>query len=158
MGLIMNTEYLAIGSAVLSLVLLVATIILLMRVISLEKVRKQFYSQSTERSMESILVDQNRLITTLNKELKKAEDKLEMLTEKNKNNFQKIGFIRFNPFDDAGGNISFVIALLDDHNNGIVLSSLHGREGTRVYAKAVKNGESESKLTEEEAKAIKDAK
>ena len=76
----------------------------------------------------------------------------------NKKNIQKVGLIRFNPFDDAGGNISFAIALLSDHDDGVVISSLHGRGGTRVYSKPIKSGKSEFKLTDEEIQAIKEAK
>ena len=52
-------------------------------------------------------------------------------------NFQKHALIRFNPFEEAGGDQSFVVALLDGHDNGVVISSLHSRNGTRVYAKQV---------------------
>ena len=55
----------------------------------------------------------------------------------NKINFQKYALIRFNPFEETGGDQSFVAAFLDGYNNGVVLSSLHSRNGTRVYAKPV---------------------
>ncbi len=71
--------------------------------------------------------------------------------------FQKIGVIRFNPFDNLGGNQSFAIALLDKKNNGFVISSLFIKDGNRVYAKAVKNGLSEHPLSNEEKEAIERA-
>lgn len=71
--------------------------------------------------------------------------------------FQKIGVIRFNPFNNLGGNQSFTIALLDKQNNGFVISSLFIKEGNRVYAKAVKNGKSEHPLSDEEKEALKRA-
>lgn len=152
------TQYLTYFSVVVTLILIFVVTYLANKVRSLEQVRKQFYSQKADRDIESILMDQGRLVTTLNKELKKTEDRLEKLIELNKNNIQKIGFVRFNPFDDAGGNISFAISLLDDKGNGVVISSLHGREGTRMYAKSVRNSRSESKLTTEEEQAIEKAK
>jgi len=152
-----NTEYLAIGSSILSVILFFVILFLLYKVISLEKIRKQFYSSNLDRDLESVLVDQNRLLMTLNKELKKTDDNLQALTKLNENNFQKIGFIRFNPFDNDGGNISFALALLNARNDGIVISSLHGRDGTRVYSKSIKNGKSATKLTEEEKEAIEKA-
>ena len=51
--------------------------------------------------------------------------------------FQRVGLVRFNPFEDTGGNQSFALALLDAEGNGWVLSSLHARTGTRVYAKPI---------------------
>ena len=54
--------------------------------------------------------------------------------------FQRVGLVRFNPFEDTGGNQSFALALLDAHGDGFVVSSLHARAGTRVYAKAIAGG------------------
>ena len=54
--------------------------------------------------------------------------------------FQRIGLVRFNPFEDTGGNQSFALALLDQAGDGFVVSSLHARAGTRVYGKAVAKG------------------
>ncbi len=71
--------------------------------------------------------------------------------------FQRVGLVRFNPFEDTGGNQSFALALLDADGNGWVLSSLHARAGTRLYAKAVRGGRSDGALSEEETAAIKQA-
>lgn len=72
---------------------------------------------------------------------------------------QKIGLVRFNPFKDTGGDQSFALAILDGNDNGLVISSLHGRTGSRWYAKTVTLGKGkEHELSEEELKAIKQAK
>ena len=68
---------------------------------------------------------------------------------------QHIGLVRFNPFEDTGSDQSFAIALLDDARDGIVISSLHGRANTRVYAKPVKDGGSAHQLSDEETQAIR---
>ena len=70
---------------------------------------------------------------------------------------QRVGLVRFNPFEDTGGNQSFAIALLDAAGSGIVLSSLHARTGTRVYAKAVTDGRSDGALSQEETDALRRA-
>ncbi|MFN2182441.1 MAG: DUF4446 family protein [Anaerolineae bacterium] len=67
---------------------------------------------------------------------------------------QHMGMVRFNPFHDTGGDQSFAIALVDGHGNGLVLSSLHGRDATRVYAKPLQKWESTYSLTDEEKQAI----
>lgn len=67
---------------------------------------------------------------------------------------QHIGVIRFNPFQDKGGDQSFVVAILDDHGDGVVLSGLHSRADSRVYAKPVVQGQSSYTLTGEEKEAI----
>lgn len=71
---------------------------------------------------------------------------------------QKIGILRFNPFKDTGGDQSFILSILDGHNDGIVLTSLHNRGATRWYAKNVLNGKGvDHELSEEEQRAIKKA-
>lgn len=67
---------------------------------------------------------------------------------------QWTGVVRFNPFRYTGGDQSFAWAIADSQGNGIVLSSLHTRESTRVYAKPLHNWESQYSLTEEEQEAI----
>jgi hypothetical protein len=74
-----------------------------------------------------------------------------------KGSFGRLGLVRFNPFEDTGGNQSFAIALLDGRGDGFIVSSLHARTGTRLYAKAVAGGTSETALSAEESEALKQA-
>ncbi len=72
---------------------------------------------------------------------------------------QKIGLVRFNPFKDTGGDQSFILALLDAHDTGVVISGLYSRTGTRWYAKKVKEGLGmDHELSEEEIKAVHQAR
>ena len=68
--------------------------------------------------------------------------------------FQRIGLVRFNPFEDTGGNQSFALALLDAEEDGIIISSLHARGATRIYAKAIAAGRPEAALSDEESEAL----
>ena len=77
------------------------------------------------------------------------------LETRSRGSLQHVGMVRFNPFEDTGSDQSFAIALLDDRRDGIVLSSLHGRGGTRLFAKPVEGGESKHQLSDEEAQAIR---
>jgi hypothetical protein len=86
--------------------------------------------------------------------LNKLHHELEGLSQRS---IQKVGVIRFNPFNDTGGDQSFAIALLDADGNGVVLSSLHGRADTRVFAKQVQAGRSKHALSDEEQAAIRKA-
>lgn len=70
---------------------------------------------------------------------------------------QRVGVVRFNPFTDTGGDQSFAIALLDALGNGLVISSLHGRADTRIFAKQVRGGRSRHQLSTEEEDAIRQA-
>jgi hypothetical protein len=72
--------------------------------------------------------------------------------------FSRVGLVRFNPFEgDTGGNQSFALALLDGRGDGFVVSSLHARAVTRMYAKAVTAGASEAALSDEESQALRQA-
>jgi len=67
----------------------------------------------------------------------------------------KINITRYNPFEDIGGDQSFILSILDQDNSGVVVSSLHNRDVTRVYAKPIKNGEGDNiTLSKEEKLAI----
>ena len=70
---------------------------------------------------------------------------------------QRIGVVRFNPFADTGGQQSFVVALLDARNTGVLISSLHSRQQTRVYMKQITEGRSDTQLSEEEVEALRQA-
>ncbi len=68
-----------------------------------------------------------------------------------------VALVRFDAFEDVGGRLSFSCALLDDHGTGVVLTSINGRQETRVYAKPVTMGSSSYNLSTEEAEAIREA-
>ena len=70
---------------------------------------------------------------------------------------QKISVVRFNPFGDTGGDQSFSLAVLDAQDSGYVITSIHGRQGTRVYIKPIDYGRSKYKLSAEEQQALKQA-
>lgn len=86
-------------------------------------------------------------LTALQRELESATGR----------SLQKVGVVRFNPFQDSGGDQSFAIALLDQRGSGVLVSSLHGRAETRIFAKQVINGRSTHSLSDEEQQAIREA-
>ncbi len=67
---------------------------------------------------------------------------------------QKVGLVRFDAFEDVGGKLSFAVAFLDDHGDGVVVSSINGRRETRIYAKPIRKGESIYALSAEERGAL----
>ncbi len=82
---------------------------------------------------------------------------LEKLKIDSQAHFQKIGFVRYNPFSEVGSDQSFSLVLLDENDNGFVVTSLFSREGNRVYAKAIEKGSSALALSEEEKMALNKA-
>lgn len=87
------------------------------------------------------------------------DNKVEDLIFNSQFYIQKIGLVRFNPFNDTGGDQSFILALIDEKDSGVVVSGLHTRNGTRWYAKEIHNGKGvDHELSDDELKAIKSAK
>lgn len=91
------------------------------------------------------------------KEIKNLYKEIERVDKENRINFQKIGLVRFNPFNELGGDHSFCLTLLDKNDNGFIITGLHTREKTRVYLKDVKKGESRVNLSKEEDRSLKKA-
>lgn len=84
---------------------------------------------------------------------------LKTLEKDNLHNIQKIGLVRFNPFAETGGDQSFCLAVLDGNQSGYVISSLHSRDATRVYAKPIRKSVAVGyELSNEEKRAIENAK
>lgn len=71
---------------------------------------------------------------------------------------QKVGVVRYNAFDDVGSDLSFSVALLDNNDDGVVISSLYARESSSTYAKPIVRGKSKYALSAEEIKAIDNAR
>lgn len=86
--------------------------------------------------------------------LNKLHQELEAITQRA---IQKVGVVRYSAFTDTGGDQSFAIALLDSEGTGIIVSSLHSRTDTRVFAKPVQAGRSRYPLSDEEQDAIRKA-
>ena len=76
--------------------------------------------------------------------------KLDELTQDGKNHLQRIEVVRYNPYNDTGGDQSFSVVLLDGTLNGLLITSLHSRSGTRIYTKIIKSGKSDLELSKEE--------
>ncbi|MEA3355006.1 MAG: DUF4446 family protein [Patescibacteria group bacterium] len=113
----------------------------------------------TKKDLKKILSELMNQTNLNQKEINALGKSIDLIQTKIKSHIQKIGFIRFNPFPQTGGDQSFSLSLLDEKDTGFVLSSLHSRNATRFYAKTIKNGKAEDlKLSNEEKKAIKNAK
>jgi len=85
---------------------------------------------------------------------RKVKDLEAEIEEMKKKTIQGIGVVRFNPFSDIGGDQSFSIAILDGNRNGVVITGFYSREGSNVYSKAIKGGNSNYPLIKEEKDAI----
>lgn len=124
----------------------------------LYKTRKHYFNliakskkQTIEEILEQLLVNDKKFSLEIEKLVKNVKE----IIEQAKIPIQKIGMVRFNPFERVGGEQSFVIALLNSRNSGLVINFIYTREGLRTYIKKVKEGKGEKYgLSEEEQEAI----
>ncbi len=108
-------------------------------------------------SLEDIIMMHGKEIDILGSDIEKIRAEIASIRNTLTKSIWRKSIVRYNPFKDLGGNQSFAIAFLDGNNNGIVVSSLHTREGTRIYAKPIVNAASPYKLSEEEERAVRNA-
>lgn len=124
----------------------------------LEKKLTIFFSGKEAKDLETLLLEEKSLIASVDgdvQELFDISNRVHLLANRG---LHKWAVRRFNPFQESGSNQSFAVALLDGKNSGVVFSSLHTRESTRVFAKPVKHGEADGfPFTEEEKAVIREA-
>lgn len=110
-------------------------------------------------ALDQILSAQMQRLDSLAKDVQGLATRTRSVEAQGRFAVQSAGLVRFNPFrEDTGGNLSFALALLDAEDNGFVLSSLHSRQTTRVYIKAITAGQSDQTLSDEETQALQQAR
>lgn len=146
-----------VGLLVVVLLLVVAVVGLVRRSRALRRRLESLTQGSDASSLEEVLGGHMERVRAVVRDVDTVAARTAMLERDFQNAFGRVGLVRFNPFEDTGGNQSFALALLDGRGDGFVVSSLHARAGTRVYAKVVTRGTSEAALSAEESEALKQA-
>lgn len=119
---------------------------------------ENLFPKSGERDIRKKFEEVLKLVSNFKTDLSKLEDKLSKLEHQGWYHVQRMELLRYNPYEDTGGDQSFTVALLDNKGTGFVLTSLHARSGTRIFAKPVVEGKSSQyELSKEEKLVIKKA-
>ncbi len=113
---------------------------------------------SDGESLEAVMGAHLETVHQVGRDLDELTARTAVLESSARHHFSRSGLVRFNPFPDTGGNQSFALALLDESEGGFVVSSLHSRTGTRIYAKSVVGGKAEVSLSTEETEALDQAR
>ena len=143
---------------IILVVLAIIDVVLIFLWLKTRKKIKIFVKGKKVMDIEEVVTEQTRIIKELKNDIKKLSDWNEKLQQISNIAITKVGVVRFNPFKDTGGDQSFAVALLDSNDNGLVISSLYSREGTRIYTKPIEAGKSINyNLSEEEQQAINKA-
>jgi len=127
------------------------------QIISFNRLKKTFFAGGKALSLESVIYSLKQELQNSREQEAALEQGLAELKTKVAFAIQKVGLVRFNPFNDGGGNFSFSLALLDEHNTGVIITSMYGREQNRIYTKKIDRGKCDVKLTEEEEQAVEKA-
>ena len=149
--------YLIIGSCGLSLFLLIAFIICMIKMNKLYRRYDRFMRGKDAETLEDTMISILEQLKDLNVKDRANKDMMKSLSKQVKDSFQKFGFVKYNAFKGMGGNLSFVLAMLDDNNTGFVLDAVHSREGCYLYLKEVEEGATEVLLGSEEQEALEQA-
>ena len=127
-------------------------------IIITEKRLKRFFLGKKAKDLEDTIISLEKNISNLEKAKNNFEKDIAIINTKLRKSIRGVETIRFNPFPDQGSNQSFAIGLLNEENDGVVISSLYSRERMSVFAKPVKNGTSEYELSAEEKESLEKAK
>ena len=140
------------------IVLLLAFLILLGKVIGLNKRYKKFMVKLGDgKDLQEDLENYMYRVERVEKQNAGILNQINGLDKDLEGCIQKVGILRYSAFQDTGSDLSFTLALLDEHDDGVVFNGIYSREMSNIYAKPIENGKSKYTLSEEEQEAIKRA-
>ena len=145
------------GAIVLVLVGLCLVLMLVLQAVQISRLRERLdllTRGSDGESLEAVFDAHLETVHQVGRDLDELTARTAVLESSARHHFARLGLVRFNPFPDTGGNQSFALALLDESEDGFVVSSLHSRTGTRIYAKAIVGGKADVSLSTEETEAM----
>jgi hypothetical protein len=135
-------------------------VLLLLAVVILAARRRPARSASPvamDDALKGMLDGQTQAFRRLEQAIRQLYDGQERLGQTMRGAVQRVGLVRYDAFEDVGGRLSFSCAMLNDEGDGVLVTSINGRQDTRVYAKPVHQGESMHNLSSEEAAAVREA-
>jgi hypothetical protein len=107
------------------------------------------------RNLEEVLAAHLETVAQTSRRMDALEQAVAVLQAQMPTCLRYASLIRYDAFEDVGGEQSFSLALLDERRNGVVLTSVYSRLDVRVYAKAIRNGQASHALSEEEVRALR---
>ena len=149
--------WIGMATIVLVIAVLVYCVILHIRLGSLKKKYDFFMQGDSGASLERKLSVEVSEIRDAAKGLESLLTEQAAIRNTQSNTIQKIGFIKYNAFENIGNDLSFALTLLDGNNNGICISSIYGRNESRIFSKPIVKGKSLVSLSQEELESLNEA-
>lgn len=146
--------YSGVGLYFLGLILVIWVSVLTYLVWREQKYLKELFPKNEDRDIRNKLKEVIEIVDQFKENQIDFSKKLRSLAQDGLGNIQRVEVLKYNPYGDIGGNVSFTVAFLDGKLNGMLLTSLHSRVGTRIYVKEIKSGSSEVALSKEEKEVL----
>ena len=146
--------YILVGIVTVLLIVMILLIVLIVKYSNFKKRYDKFMkgknASSLEDDMHGVFEDMKLLKTNTDRNKKD----IRILYKNMEKTFQKLGIVKYDAFNQMGGQLSFSLALLDENNDGFIINSVHSSEGCYSYTKEIKNGTSPISLGAEEEQAL----
>lgn len=147
-----------ISAVIMVFILAVLLIVSLIKIRKLNKKYTAFMKGANGKDLEAAILTRFQDIDKMKTDIEFIFGKLNIACDVLLTAYQKMSIVKYDAFKEMGGKLSFSLAMLDDKNNGFILTSVHTREGCYTYVKEIIKGESFVVLSEEERKALEEAK
>ena len=152
-----NLMYITAGLGVLVIIMYGIIINLWMNLSYLKKRYRKMMTGVDGANLERLLIGHSDEVKQVVEENRRIDAENQRISALLQRAITRVGVVRFRAFDDMGSDLSYAVALLDAENNGVILSSIFGREDSRSYVKPIQAGQSSYTLTEEEKQALHQA-
>ena len=149
-----DTDYVIMGLAALTVLLLLIVFINIIQMHKLKKKYKMFMDGKNAKTLEESILSRMDQIDHLISSTQKNESDIQKIYKNMKTTFQKVGLVKYDAFHEMGGKLSFSLALLNEINDGFIVNAMHSREGCYTYIKEIIDGNSIIALADEEQEAL----
>jgi len=146
-----------VGMIIIIILLFIMVIVLFKAVGRVENRYKKLMRGTSNNNLEEMLLQRLNSIEDAKETSEKALKECEKLEIKMKDCIQKVAIMRYKAFENVGSDLSFSIAMLDDKNDGVILTGIYGRQESTTYAKPIDKGISRYDLSEEELYVLNEA-
>lgn len=149
--------YITIGLAVAVVLLIIICIVLLKAVGKVEEKYRKFMRGANGKNIEELVIKYLDIVDEVKTDTQASKEKCDILEQKVQRCIQKTSILRYRAFENVGSDLSFSISLLDNNNDGFILTGIYGRSDSTTYAKPVDKGLSRYDLSEEEKEVLEKA-
>ena len=157
----LDLGYIAVGLVVLPVFVIILLILLIVQINKANKLKKRldkFLLRKEGTSLEDDIAELYEDNKFLKNSTEKNREDIRTLFKRMESVFQKMGLVRYDAFNQMGGQLSYSLVLLDENNNGFIINSVHSTEGCYSYSKEIRSGDNNITLSAEEEEALAIAK